>query len=266
VLLGLLELLQGVLSKHEESSPLVLLDALLATSGYKDYVLDGTDEGQERWENIQELRTVAQQYASEAPPDALTSFLEDVALVSDVDNLSEEGDAATLLTLHMAKGLEFDTVLMVGLEEGILPHSRSLEEPEEMEEERRLCYVGMTRAKRRLYLIHTFRRARFGNQGPSEPSRFLRDIPSRLVKGREVRAPARLKDESHPKAQAPAPAASSGYRPGDRVRHPQFGEGMVVSSQKRGGDEEVTVVFVGKAGIKRLMAGFAGLKRVGRPE
>jgi DNA helicase-2/ATP-dependent DNA helicase PcrA len=245
---------------------LELLDRVVADSKYGDYVQDGTEEGVERWENMRELRTVAQDYQALPPDTALTTFLEDVALVSEVDNLREDADAATLLTLHTAKGLEFDTVFMVGLEEGILPHSRSLEEPEQMEEERRLCYVGMTRAKQRLYLIHTFRRARFGMQGTSEPSRFLRDIPGRLVQGRETRAPARLRPEAQV-ALPPRPASRTGsFAPGDRVRHAQFGEGVVVASQMRGSDEEVTVAFAGKAGIKRLMASFAGLKRVARPE
>ena len=264
-LLSLLAMLDKLLTAREKSDPVQLIDLLLTESGYKDLILDGTDEGQERWENVQELRTVASKYKDQPPEEGLTAFLEDVALVSDVDNLTEEGDAPTLLTLHMAKGLEYSTVFMVGLEEGILPHNRSLEEPDEMEEERRLCYVGMTRAKQRLYLIHTFRRARFGNQGPSEPSRFLGDIPARLVKGREVRAPTRIQGENRAARPAAGGSAAGSFQPGDRVRHPQFGEGTVVSSQRRSGDEEVTVVFVGKVGIKRLLAGVAGLKRIGRP-
>jgi len=165
----------------------------------------------------------------------------------------------------MAKGLEFDTVFIIGLEEGILPHSRSLEEPDEMEEERRLCYVGMTRAKQRLYLVHTFRRARFGIQGVCEPSRFLRDIPARLVQGLG-RAPARLKDETRPESVLRTSSREHAFAPGDKVRHAQFGDGVVVSSQRRSGDEEVTVAFAGKAGIKRLLASMAGLKRLSRPE
>jgi len=262
VLLAVLNLFDQWMAARGDSTLLEILDKLLADSGYEDYVRDGTEEGEERWENIQELRSVAQDYGDLPPDVALTTFLEDVALVSDVDNLREEIDAATLLTLHMAKGLEFDTVLIAGMEEGILPHSRSMEEPEEMEEERRLCYVGMTRAKRRLYLIHTFRRTRFGAQAISEPSRFLRDIPSRLLEGREARAPARRKAE----LKVALPPILGSFAPGDRVKHPQFGEGVVVNSKARGGDEEVIVAFAGGAGIKRLMASFAGLKRVARPE
>jgi DNA helicase-2/ATP-dependent DNA helicase PcrA len=262
VLLALLSLLDHWIAARSDSSVLELLDQVLADSGYEEYVRDGTEEGEERWENIQELRTVAQDYSGLPPDAALTHFLEDVALVSEVDNLRDEVDAATLLTLHMAKGLEFDTVFIAGMEDGILPHNRSMGEPEEMEEERRLCYVGMTRAKRRLYLIHTFRRTRFGSQAISEPSRFLRDIPSRLIKGREDRAPARRKASLKVAPQS----RPSSFAPGDRVQHPQFGEGVVVNSQARGGDEEVIVAFAGKAGVKRLMASFAGLKRVARPE
>ncbi|MBM4431887.1 MAG: hypothetical protein FJ026_16300, partial [Chloroflexi bacterium] len=260
----LLELLDGLAALRSDSSVLQLLDRVLAASGYIEYVRDGTLEGDERAENIQELRTVAQEFGALPPVEGLTAFLEAVALVSDVDNLRDEVDAATLLTLHMAKGLEFETVFMAGLEEGILPHSRSLEEPEEMEEERRLCYVGMTRAKRSLYLLHTFRRTRFGNQGRSEPSRFLRDIPARLIQGREQRAAGRQRVG----AQRPSlpGRGSSSLAPGDRVQHAQFGEGIVVSSQKRGEDEEVVVAFAGSAGIKRLLSGLAGLKRVSRPE
>jgi len=262
VLLALLTLLDQWIAARSDSSVLELLDRVLADSGYDDYVRDGTDEGQDRWENIQELRTVAREYSDLPVDTALTTFLEDVALVSDVDNLRDEVDAATLLTLHMAKGLEFGGVFIAGLEEGVLPHSRSMGEPEEMEEERRLCYVGMTRAKERLYLVHTFRRTRFGTQELSQPSRFLRDIPSRLTKGKQARAPARRKTTLERTRQR----APCSFAPGDRVQHPQFGEGVVVSSQARGGDEELIVAFAGKAGIKRLMASFAGIKRTARPQ
>ena len=264
-LLGLLNLFNNLLAARSQCTVLQLLDKTLAESGYMNYLRDGTEEGEERWENIQELRTVAGDYDHMPQDTALTAFLEDVALVSDVDNLREETDAVTLLTLHMAKGLEFDTVFIVGLEEGILPHSRSLEKPDEMEEERRLCYVGMTRAKQRLYLVHTFRRARFGIQGVCEPSRFLRDIPARLAQGMG-RAPARLKAEMRAEPAAHARSRADSFAPGDKVRHAQFGEGVVVSNQRRGGDEEVTVAFSGKAGIKRLLASLAGLKRLSRPE
>ncbi len=254
------------IGSRDQKTVLELIDDVLADSGYGDYVRDGTEEGQERWENIQELRTVAREYSTQPPDTALTAFLEDVALVSDIDNLKEGVDAVTLLTLHMAKGLEFDTVFIAGMEEGILPHGRSLEQPDELEEERRLCYVGMTRARKRLYLLHTFRRARFGTQATSEPSRFLRDIPDRVLRGKEQPAAARPRLGTKLTPSPRRAPRSNQFTPGDHVRHPQFGEGIVVHSQLRGSDEEVTVAFAGKSGIKRLMASFAGLRLLSRPD
>src|SRR5216683_1916424 len=146
---------------------------------YADFVNDGTEEGMERWANVLELRGAA----AETPEITLGEFLEQVALVSDQDTLAEEGQAPTLLTLHAAKGLEFPVVFIVGLDEGILPHQRSFEDPEAMHEERRLMYVGMTRAKDRLYLLRAFRRSIYGDSGPSEASRFFDDIPEHLLTG-----------------------------------------------------------------------------------
>ncbi|MCB9136895.1 MAG: UvrD-helicase domain-containing protein [Caldilineaceae bacterium] len=175
---------------HAFESVADLLDALLYESGYVDVLRDGTDESEERFANLQELRGVAAQYrlgmAGLQPEQTpLGLLLEEVALVSDADQVDEEAGAVTLLTLHTAKGLEFPVVFMVGLEDGILPHARSLEsgDPEDMEEERRLCYVGITRAKRRLYLIHAFRRSLWGSSESQEPSRFLDEIPAQLLTG-----------------------------------------------------------------------------------
>ena len=154
----------------------------------RDSIRDGTAEGDDRWNNVLELRNVASRYANVAAPDNLTLFLEEVALVADADDLPEKSNAPTLLTLHTAKGLEFPIVFMVGMEDGLLPHARSLEDPEEMEEERRLAYVGITRAKERLYLTHAFRRTRWGSDDVSPPSRFLQDIPGKLMEGRSLRA------------------------------------------------------------------------------
>jgi DNA helicase-2/ATP-dependent DNA helicase PcrA len=161
-LVAFIEMLEDLIRARQELNLLELLDLLLERAGYTVFVRDGSEEGQARWENILELRTVARDYADLPVETALTTFLEEVALVSDVDNLDEEVDAPTLLTLHAAKGLEFDVVFIVGMEEKLFPHSRSMEDPEQMEEERRLCYVGATRAKRWLYLVHTFRRTLYG--------------------------------------------------------------------------------------------------------
>ncbi len=155
--------------------PAQLIDVVAQTSGYKGLLLDGTDEGERRWENVEELKSVATGLAE------LSTFLEQVALVSDTDNLTEDNGAVTLMTLHAAKGLEFPVVFLVGMEEGIFPHSRSLMEMKEMEEERRLCYVGMTRARERLYMTWVRMRLLYGGLQANPPSRFLDEIPEEHV-------------------------------------------------------------------------------------
>ncbi len=251
-LLSFLELLEEFVSVRRELSVLELLDLVLDLTGYTSYTRDGSEEGEERWENINELRAVAQEYSSLPVEESLATFLEEVALVSDVDNLEEQAQASCLLTLHMAKGLEFPVVFIVGLEEGMLPHSRSMETADELEEERRLFYVGITRAQERLYLLHTFRRTLFGRDELSEPSRFLGDISADLLDGRSF-------------AEQPSPplerTRTSQFHDGDRVRHPQFGEGVVLNSKTLSDDEEVTVIFDG-VGLKRCLAGFAGMEKV----
>jgi DNA helicase-2/ATP-dependent DNA helicase PcrA len=156
-----------------------LIGRILADTDFQTYLEDGTDEGRERWENVAEFRAVA----ASAPDLPLDQFLEQVALVADVDNLPESSNAPTLLTLHAGKGLEFAVVFIVGLEDGLLPHSRTFEDAAEMAEERRLFYVGLTRAKDRLYLYHAFRRNLYGLSDMAQPSRFLADIPGNLVEG-----------------------------------------------------------------------------------
>ncbi len=156
-----------------------LLDVILEQTAYRDYLDDGTSEGEERWENAVEFRGAA----GEDTDITLSEFLEQVALVSEADNLEETPNATTLLTLHAAKGLEFPIVFLTGLEDGLLPHSRSLDDGEELAEERRLLYVGLTRAKDRVYLSHAFRRTFYGDASVSIPSRFLDDIPQHLMEG-----------------------------------------------------------------------------------
>ncbi len=168
-----------------------LVDRLLERSGYSAELRDGTDEGEERWNNVMELRRVAMDFSEIEPEAALALFLENVALVAGADTaqsgedgalVTEEKDAVTLITLHAAKGLEYPNVFIVGLEEGVLPHSRSLESQQELEEERRLAYVGITRAMRRLYLTYATRRSFYGgNSLFQQASRFLEEIPTELV-------------------------------------------------------------------------------------
>jgi DNA helicase-2/ATP-dependent DNA helicase PcrA len=182
-----------------------------------------------------------------------------VALVSDIDSYNEKVDAVTLITLHAAKGLEFPVVFIVGMEEGLLPHRKSYDYPDQMEEERRLFYVGITRAKQRLYLVRAFRRRSLGNTLVNLPSRFLSDIPPHLV----VPPDGDNERRSQPAAiLSPAPSLRTAFGAGDHVRHAKFGEGIVVNCLSTGEDYEVTVAFKGDAGLKRLLLSFAPLEKV----
>ena len=149
---------------------------------------DGSEDGEERWANLLELRSVTTRYDDLEPEDALDRLLEETALVADQDSYEGDADAVTLITLHAAKGLEFPVVFIAGLEEGVFPHSRALDDEKELEEERRLAYVGMTRAMRRLYLSHAWRRATWGMGQLSVPSRFLLEIPAELMVGPDLSA------------------------------------------------------------------------------
>jgi DNA helicase-2/ATP-dependent DNA helicase PcrA len=144
---------------------------------------DGSEDGEERWANLLELRSVTTRYDDLDPEDALDRLLEETALVADQDAYEGDADAVTLITLHAAKGLEFPVVFIAGLEEGLFPHSRALDDERQLEEERRLAYVGITRAKRRLYLSHAWRRATWGMGQAAVPSRFLLEIPAELMVG-----------------------------------------------------------------------------------
>lgn len=269
VLLGFATMLEEMISRSHELGLVELIDYVLDRTGYGRWAQDGTTEGDERWENIQELRTVAREFQDLEPREALAALLERVALVSDVDALDETIDASTLITLHAAKGLEFGTVFILGMEEGILPHIRSFDIPEQMEEERRLCYVGITRAKDRLYLVRAQRRTLFGSSSPNPPSRFLRDIPPHLTEARRPGSdspapttggrwepPTTLVGRHRPETKA-----SLALVPGDRVRHASFGEGLVVNTKPSGDDQEIAVAFDG-AGVKRLLLSFAPLEKV----
>jgi len=259
-LAGFTALLEKLAENGRRLDAYELLDYVLRETGLAEQILDGTEEGESRWENVRELATVAADYVGIEPQISLEAFLENVSLASEQDDLREDKDAVTLITLHAAKGLEYRAVFIAGVEEGLCPHGRSSDDPKQLEEERRLFYVGMTRAKERLYLVHAFRRNLYGGSLPSTPSRFLADIPEELVKGREAPPAA-----TAPSAPPPRPSANGAgepaFQPGDRVRHPVFGEGLVVSSKPSGDDEEVSVVFA-DVGVKRLSLAFAHLEKL----
>jgi DNA helicase-2/ATP-dependent DNA helicase PcrA len=241
-----------------------LVDAILEHTGYRAYIQDKED-GDERWENIMEFRNVASEYSELDTEEALAAFLEKVSLVSDIDELDGRADAVTLITLHQAKGLEFPAVFIVGLEEGILPHRRSFDDPEEMEEERRLCYVGITRAKKRLYLLRSYRRNLFGGSTANPPSRFLQDISLQRI------SPRRLWEETATSAATTDFVGRSRLshglvdtltlRVGDHVNHNKFGRGIVMNCSPTRDDQEITVAFEG-AGVKKLLASLAPLEKI----
>ncbi|MFC2058294.1 ATP-dependent helicase [Chloroflexota bacterium] len=251
------KMVNELIGRSEEINLVDLIDLLLERSGYKQYILEGED-GEERWENILELRTAAAQYQDLEPRDSMAAFLEGVALVADTDELNGKADSVTLITLHQAKGLEFPVVFIVGMEEGILPHIRSFPDPEQMEEERRLCYVGITRAKERVYLVHSIRRSLMGSSTQNPPSRFLNDIPPHLTTSPRSATGAKTMEK------APQPKKTitvSPFSPGDHVRHAMFGEGIVVSSLAARDDHEITIAFKGDAGIKRFLLSLAPLEK-----
>ena len=244
-----------------EVPPLKLMDAVLMDTDYQQYLDDGTDEGVDRWENVLELRRLAAEYNERS----LGEFLEELALVSDQDTVDADANVPTLLTLHAAKGLEFPVVIIAGLEDGTLPHIRSFDDPEGMAEERRLFYVGITRAKDKLYLTYAQNRSSYGYQEPTDPSRFLEDLPDELVEGgNSVRMSGRTSvseqafDWDSPAYQSPE-LTQPIFRAGMRVRHPTWEEGMVLNSKIEGGDEVVDVFFEG-VGMKKLMASLAQLE------
>ena len=256
------DLIEEVRAASQERRLVEVIDLLLLRSAYERYVREGSPEGDERWANVLELRGLASEYDGLPPGEGLQAFLEDVALMSDVDTMDDRAQGMTLITLHMVKGLEFPVVFMLGMEEGLFPHSRSLDSPSGLEEERRLAYVGMTRAKDRLYLFHAFRRHLFGSANLNLPSRFLKDIPTELVDGPAGipsgmpdpgMAPARLIEAARP--SAPVDLVQR-YAPGDHVEHRSWGRGTVLKSTMTRTDEEIIVKF-DRVGMKILAVSLA---------
>ncbi len=251
--------------------------AVVDRLGYRAYLRESFENGDDRRENVEQLIAAAQQYDALEPETALAEFLDTAALVSDQDEVDERADAVTLITLHAAKGLEFPVVFIAGLEEGLLPHIRAYEDPEQMEEERRLCYVGITRAMHRLYLTYARFRAGYGGGMHNPPSRFLTDIPEHLKVQRRHEDGVRVfwphghqrgagSPWSMPRPRPPEPVhqdvAVAQYEPGQRVRHPKFGEGIVVACTPSRDDLLVEVAFKGGIGVKKLLHSLAGLERL----
>jgi DNA helicase-2/ATP-dependent DNA helicase PcrA len=243
-----------------------LMERILEATGYAAALAqEDTEESQDRLENLAELLSAANDYTSREESPTPAGFLDSVSLLSDVDQAKSDAPVV-LMTLHSAKGLEFDSVYLVGLEEGLVPHSRSLESKDGLEEERRLCYVGMTRAKNRLLLTWAQSRQVFGKRKLSEPSRFLEELPRHRLnltgdhrEIHELPVLRRERREEYPRVEKGGASPPDGLRPGVRVRHPLFGVGTVLRSDGSGDDLKVTVSFAG-VGAKRLVARYASLE------
>jgi DNA helicase-2/ATP-dependent DNA helicase PcrA len=249
-----------------------LIERVLDLSGYGGALArEDSQESQERLENLAELLSAAADYEAREDSPSLAGFLDRAALLSETDRLRDDVPVL-LMTLHAAKGLEFESVFLVGLEEGLLPHSRSLTREEALEEERRLCYVGMTRAMERLHLSWARSRQVFGQRRVTEPSRFLAEIPEDGLRrtGGLFRPSPRPGDAPRWAPEPggrPTPRVAGSLadgtavllRPGGRVRHPLFGVGTVLRREGEGDDLKVTVSFPG-VGAKKLVARFAGLE------
>jgi len=260
------ELIAG-LQQFAETHPVSeLTKRVIERSGYLDWLrAEGSTESRDRAENIQEFLSVALQFEETAEDKSLLAFLQQSALVSDMDTLGAGGDQVLLMTLHTSKGLEFPVVFLVGLEEGIMPHARS-DTPGQIEEERRLCYVGMTRAQMELHLLFAQARRSYSGFRWSQPSRFLKAIPQeltvplhRVMFGGYESPPS--SSESKPTKTPSVPQTECNYLPGQLVRHSKFGMGVVIRTESAArGDTYITVMFPGAVGMKTLLASAANLE------
>ena len=257
-----------------------LIAAVAEETGYKaELEVDGTDDAMMRIENIDEFTAKAVEFEKTTEDATLSAFLEEIALVADIDSYNENDDAVVLMTLHSAKGLEFPYVFMVGMEEGLFPGSRAISsgDPNDMEEERRLCYVGITRARKELFLTYALHRMQHGQIQYNAPSRFLAELPPELLDNRFKKpqndpikhwsfSPAggmKRNIISNPyKSELSKPTnVEIDFKVGDKVRAPKYGIGEVKDIKSAGADYEVTVLFTGK-GAKKFMAGLSKLKKV----
>jgi DNA helicase-2/ATP-dependent DNA helicase PcrA len=261
-------LMDHLQSIFEERAPAEFLNEILARTGYMGKLQDENSvESRSRLENLNELYTAVEQFSESHPENTLREFLDTTVLVSDLDKLDESRGILPLMTLHTCKGLEFEGVCMIGVENGLLPHASSMSSPEEFEEERRLCYVGITRAKSRLMITNARRRRIYGNTFNYQPSDFLAAIPGEVLQkemalgGYETPSPSSY--NQRPEISLPEPTSRTSFKDGDycvgtKVLHSKFGPGVVVNREGNEGDWKV-VIFFKKAGKKKLAVNHANL-------
>jgi DNA helicase-2/ATP-dependent DNA helicase PcrA len=272
---GLMQALQTLFESGTE--PALVVQAAIEQSGYLSELRASTDlQDEGRIENLAELESVAASFLVDNPEGTLIDFLENVALVADADSIpdgEDHGGVVTLMTLHTAKGLEFPTVFLTGMEEGIFPHSRSLGEAQELEEERRLAYVGITRARQRLYLSRSLTRSSWGSPAANPQSRFLDEIPEQNLKW-EREAPPMFapsssfgssnwsgSDSSLMRGSKTVSTNTISLNAGDRVTHEKFGMGTVVETGGSGDRADATIDF-GDSGVKRLLLRYAPVEKL----
>ncbi|MGC8834968.1 MAG: 3'-5' exonuclease, partial [Armatimonadota bacterium] len=275
------EMVEGIRKAAHLHTVTDILAMVLDQSGYFQMLrTEGTGESETKLQNLEELFSVTREFEASNPEPSLSAFLERVSLISDADTYDESVDSVVLMTLHAAKGLEFPEVFIVGMEEGLLPFSRSVHDEDQLEEERRLCYVGMTRAMNRLHMIYVRTRALFGDQFINPPSRFLQSIPPELTNIGRIRTrrerylsaksllaereASSVGQHTNPSSSTDVESAGTPIRDGCRVCHPVFGEGIVVASSYSGSDWIVTVVFDDpNVGMKKLSTSYAKLRLLG---
>lgn len=270
------DLIHGYTGMQEYLSVTELVEEVLEKSGYRDMLkAEKSLESESRLENIDEFLSVTKSFEEGSEDKSLVAFLTDLALVADIDKLeddAEKTDTVVLMTLHSAKGLEFPVVFLMGLEEGVFPHSRSLMEEVEMEEERRLAYVGITRAEEELYITNAQMRTLFGRTNMNPPSRFIKEIPENLLEGiqpkQRASAPFAASSRTVPRPAVRRPVTTStggdeiGWKVGDKAQHGKWGVGTVVSVKGEGESMELDIAFPSPTGIKRLLAKFAPIQKV----
>ena len=252
-----------------------LLDAVLTKTGYLNY-LKNQENGESKIENVEELRTSVIRYMEQADDPTLSGFLEETALFTDADEAEGDNDRVALMTIHSAKGLEFDNVFLIGMEDGIFPGSRSLDSEEDMEEERRLAYVAITRAKKKLYITSAGRRMIFGQTQHNVTSRFVREMGREYIVKKdnytknkddhdngvtEVQSLSLQQQIARAKRQSTVKTAAATYEAGERVMHKIFGEGTIISATPAANDFMLEIAF-DKVGTKKIMANFAKLTKL----
>ena len=265
------------LTEAAETLPLdEFFDLLLEKTGYKAMLTAMGDEGVTKLENVEELKSTLLTYMEGAEEPTLSGFLEEISLYTDQDRNEEADDAVTLMTIHSAKGLEYDTVFLIGMEDGIFPGVRSMESEESLEEERRLAYVAITRAKRQLYLVSAAQRMLFGTTNRNLTSRFLKEIDPELIDKHDITVSARNVKEpavtavhsislqqqlAKQKSQAGTGEQSGHYAQGDRIHHNIFGDGTILTVREMANDALLEIEF-DKVCKKKLMSNFAKIKKI----